>query len=89
MPKRPLGIWIFTELLFWEQVATIYDTYGLPKDLIMLRLRQEGVEFSDDDFNTLIDYMVARRNGRGEKVDVTELLIPLPDNFNSTVESLL
>lgn len=75
------GMWIFTSLSFWEGVAEIYDTYGVPRDLISLRLREEGVQFSDEEFNTLLDYMVRRRNRIGETQDVSKILIRLPESW--------
>lgn len=82
MNKSDAGIWIITDLNFWVQVAEVRDTYGVPKDLIMLKLREHGVQFTDDQFNTLLDYLIMRRNGLGETIDVTTILIRLPDDWD-------
>lgn len=78
-----MGMWIFRDILFWEKVAEVYDTFGIPRDLIMLRLRQSGLEFTDEEFDRLLDYMVRRRNGQGEVEDITQFLIRTPDGFVS------
>lgn len=74
-------MWIFTSLAFWQGVAEIYDTYGVPRDLISLRLREEGVQFTDEEFDTLLNYMVRRRNRVGETQDVSKMLIRLPESW--------
>lgn len=82
MNKSDAGIWIITDLNFWIEVAEVRDTYGVPKDLIMLKLREHGVEFTDEQFHTLIDYLIMRRNGEGQTIDVTTILIKLPDHWD-------
>ena len=87
--KLEPGIWVFRSLLFWEQIAEIYDTYGLPRDIISLKLRENGVEFTDPEFDRLFEYMVARRNGRGQVEDVSQFLIPIPWHANDIIEQIV
>jgi hypothetical protein len=75
------------ELLFWDGVAEVYDTHGLPKDIIRLKLRKAGLQFDEGQFDRLLDYMVGRRNKSVEilpwDVLADEWLIPLPEGFVS------
>ncbi len=38
-----------------SELAKLYDTYGTPKDLILVTLRENGFEFSDEKFDEIFD----------------------------------
>lgn len=39
----------------FRSVATLYDTFGTPRDLIRVFLEEKGLEFEEDDFNARFD----------------------------------
>ncbi len=39
----------------FRSVATLYDTFGTPRDLIRVFLEENGLEFEEDDFNARFD----------------------------------
>jgi alanyl-tRNA synthetase len=41
--------------LLISDVARLYDTYGTPKDLILVTLRENGFEFSDEEFDEIFN----------------------------------
>lgn len=83
----------FQAVNFWDSIAELHDTFGLPYDILRVRLRQDGLIFDDERFLRLVAYMVGRRNKSVELVEwdefVREYLILLPENFNSEMAGLL
>lgn len=39
----------------FRSIATLYDTFGTPRDLIRVFLEEKGLEFEEDDFNARFD----------------------------------
>ncbi|HMT06621.1 MAG TPA: alanine--tRNA ligase [Pyrinomonadaceae bacterium] len=39
----------------FRSIATLYDTFGTPRDLIRVFLEENGLEFEEDDFNARFD----------------------------------
>lgn len=78
-------------LLFWDEVAMVYESFGLPKDLIGLELRKSGVPCTDENLDALLKHMVGLRNKRIERnwERTTSLLIPLPSSFSVDVVDAL
>lgn len=76
----------YDSLLFWDGVAEVYDTFGLPKDLILVRLRESGFELDESRFIALMDYMVGRRNKSAPLIEwetfTRDLLIIIPKGLD-------
>ncbi|MEJ7848123.1 MAG: alanine--tRNA ligase [Pyrinomonadaceae bacterium] len=61
----------------FRSLATLYDTYGTPKDLIRVFLEDKGVEFGEDEFDEKFEEAIQelqRQSGigktqRGEKIN--------------------
>lgn len=70
-----------TNLQWWNDWAELYDTYGLPIDLIWCRLRDDnllpevnGARLSSDDFETGVRQMVDIRQVGGHEAVYRYLL---------------
>ena len=53
--------------IFWDHVAEVYDTFGVPSDLIQLRLHSRGMVFTDEWFDVTLKHFVASRQGQKDK----------------------
>lgn len=86
MPDLSVQQQQYHALTFWNEVAKLHDTYGLPYDIIRMRLRHAGLKVDDVRFLRLVAYLVGRRNKRTELIPwdefVRDYLILLPEGWS-------
>lgn len=54
--------------ILWK-VSEVYDSYGVPADLLRVRLRAEGFEVSEGLFNRALQIAIRQRQGK-QRVNV-------------------
>lgn len=50
----------------FTKLATLYDTYGTPRDLIRVYLEEKGIVFEEDDFNARFDTALQALQQQGD-----------------------
>jgi alanyl-tRNA synthetase len=70
------------------ELAKLYDTYGVPTDLIRVKLSQRGWDFEEDEFNNQFNAAIAELQQSGEVSGSTTAARKTREIYNRVAEAL-